>query len=264
MNEPRILVLVLAIDKDPWKKIEIEGQISTWRNLCPDNVKILRYIGAKPQGSAWYLMNKLWLFNQKVNGISRGRISLFSINLVLKKRKFQKSKVDIEKNEISTFVPDLYSLIGAKTLEAFKISLEKFDFDFIFRTNASSYLDLRGLKGYLEDKPKNNFYAGVIGNHQSINFASGCGYFISRDLVDKVLINRDLWDHNHIDDVSLGKLLTEELQADIQEVKRIDIDSSDFDLSLVKSNPLKVFHYRCKAADPNTTIRIMKALHTLA
>ena len=261
--EPKILVLVLAIDKDPWKRIEIEGQVLTWRDSSSKNVRILRYIGTNPKNSFWKLLNKLWIVNQKISGISRGRISIFSLNLVLKKRKLFKAKVDLSSNEICTNVPDLYSLIGAKTLDAFDASILEFDFDYIFRTNVSSYLDIEGLLRFVSSKPRNNFYAGAIGNYQGIDFASGCGYFISRDLVSKVLSNRDLWDHNLIDDVSLGKLLTEELEVNIQEVKRIDLNPAEMDLEQIRDNPLSVFHYRCKAPNPDVTIQIMKTLHKL-
>jgi hypothetical protein len=160
-------------------------------------------------------------------------------------------------------VPDLYSLIGAKTLDVFDTSILEFEFDYIFRTNVSSYLDLKGLQRFLEDKPRSGFYAGVVGNHQGINFASGCGYFISRDLVIKVLRNRDLWDHNLIDDVSLGKLLTEELYVDIQQVRRIDLNSTDMNFDKIRDSRLTTFHYRCKSVDPRTTIQIMKTLHEI-
>ena len=263
MVEPKILVLVLAIDKNPWKRIEIEGQISTWRDSSQKNVRILRYIGTNPKYSFWKLLDKLWIVNQKIKGLSRGKISIFSLNLALKRRDLIKAKVNHSSDEILTTVPDLYSLIGAKTLDAFDASLLEFEFDYIFRTNVSSYLDIEGLQKFVSGQPRNNFYAGAIGNHQGIDFASGCGYFISRDLVSMVLSNRDLWDHNLIDDVSLGKLLTKELKIDIQGIKRIDLNSTEMDLDHIRGNPLNVFHYRCKAPNPDITIQIMKTLHKL-
>jgi hypothetical protein len=78
-----------------------------------------------------------------------------------------------------------------------------------------------------------------------------------------VLENRGLWDHNLIDDVSLGKLLTREFNIEVQEVKRIDLDTSNFNAFQIKSNSQNIFHYRCKAPDPDVTIQIMKSLHTI-
>jgi hypothetical protein len=188
-------------------------------------------------------------------------LQICSINIFANRINLKKSNVDFKEKEITSKVPDLYSLIGAKTLDAFDISVQNFEFDYIYRTNVSSYLDLAGLQHFVNDKPRENFYGGAIGNHQGIYFASGCGYFISRDLVIETLRKRALWDHNLIDDVALGKLLTRDLHVDIQEVKRIDLDSPEIDLDKINNNNRNIFHYRCKASNPDTTIQIMRALH---
>ncbi len=263
MAEPKILVLVLAINKNPWKRIEIEGQAPTWRSSSPKNVLILRYIGAVPKTLGWQFLNRLWIVNQKVHTFTGGLFSIFSINFAVKRRKSYKSKLDLENNEIVTSIPDLYSLIGAKTLDAFEVSLKEFEFDYIFRTNVSSYLDIKGLQQFVENKSRKGFYAGAVGNHQGVKFASGCGYLISRDLVSLVVSKKDLWDHNLIDDVSLGKLLTQELDVRIENVDRIDLNSTDLDSVQIKENSRGIFHFRCKADNPDITIHIMKALHQI-
>lgn len=53
-------------------------------------------------------------------------------------------------------------------------------YDYIFRTNASSYVDKKRLKEWLKDKPRRKFYCGKDGG----GFASGCGFAMSTDLVD--------------------------------------------------------------------------------
>jgi len=262
LARPKILVLVLAINLNPWEQIEIEGQQPTWRSSAPDGIRIFRYIGTSPQSLIWKFFDKFWHIDKKIQMLTRGKVSIFSINFAIRRR-WPLSNVNFNKSEIITSVPDLYSFIGAKTLDAFDVSVQEFEFDYIYRTNVSSYLDLTRLQRFVENKPTNDFYAGFIGNYQGINFASGSGYFISRDLVLRVLQNRDLWDHNLVDDVSLGKLLTQEFNVDIKKVERIDIDSSDFSLKRVINNPLNVFHYRCKAENPNTTIQIMNTLHKI-
>jgi uncharacterized protein YegP (UPF0339 family) len=171
--------------------------------------------------------------------------------------------VDRKNGQIITSVPDLYSLIGEKTLDAFEACIENFEFDYIFRTNTSSYLDLKGLQLFIKDKPKENFYAGTIGSHQSIEFASGCGYFISRDLVAKVVENRILWNHNFVDDVSLGKMLTDDFNVDIHAVDRVDINSLEMLAEHVAKRESSTFHFRCKAANSETTIQIMTKIHKI-
>lgn len=263
MSEPKILVLILAINKDPWKRIEVEGQGPTWRSSPPENVEVMRYVGAGPQNFFWKFLNKFWKINQSIQAFTRGMYSPRLLNLTLHKKQQFKYEISRADQEIITTVPDLYSLIGVKTIEAFAASIHNFHFDYIYRTNVSSYVDLVGLNEFIKNKPRNGYYAGVIGDHQGITFASGSGYFLSRDVVNKVLENRDLWDHNLIDDVSLGKLLTSELNIQVQGVERIDLETASFDPHQIKSKSQIIFHYRCKASNPLVTIQIMKSIHKI-
>lgn len=263
LKEPKILVLILAIDKDPWRRIEVEGQGPTWRSSQPENIEIMRYIGVGRQNLFWKILNKLWMINQGIQALTGGKHSPRLLNLVLRRNQQFEYKISQDDKEIVTTVPDLYSLIGMKTIEAFTASIQNLDFDYIYRTNVSSYVDLTQLNEFIRNKPRSGYYAGAIGAHQGIKFASGCGYFLSRDVVNKVLENRDLWDHNLIDDVSLGKLLTKELNIEVQGVERIDLDTINFSMVQIKSKSQSVFHYRCKATDPKVTIQIMKSVHKI-
>jgi len=126
---------------------------------------------------------------------------------------------------------------GVKTLKCFDL-VKEFEFDYIFRTNSSSYIDKELLKNWLIDKPKYRFYSGIIGNHNGIYFASGSGYIISRDVFDLILKNKDRWDHNYIDDVSLGLLL--------KNLNILPIESIRFDVTNDEISP-NYFHYRLKS-----------------
>ena len=185
------------------------------------------------------------------------------MNKLINKSDFPTPIIDYDVFQIKTNVPDLYSLIGRKTLDAFEISVNELDFDFIYRTNVSSYVDLAKLNEFIQNKPLSNYYSGAIGNHQGISFASGCGYFISRDLVIKILENKELWNHDLIDDVSVGKLMTKHFEVGIEEVMRIDIDSVDSVSSKIRNGNRETFHYRCKARTAGETIQIMTQIHNM-
>lgn len=111
------------------------------------------------------------------------------------------------KDKIYTNTPEGINNCGIKTLSCFE-KIKDFNFDYIFRTNSSSYIDKEMLKEYLNDKPRTNYYSGDgIGDFNGYKFASGCGYIISRDIFDLIIKEKNNWDHNFIDDVSLGILL---------------------------------------------------------
>jgi len=144
--------------------------------------------------------------------------------------------------------------IGYKTLKMYEYVLENFTFDYIFRTNSSSYVNIEKLLDFIENKPKEKFYSGVIGKYGGFNFASGSGYFISKDLVDLVVRERNKWDHNLIDDVSLGKLMSEN-NVKIYRGNRVNLTTMD------KIIP-EGYHYRIKhPLNRNNDIIMLKKIH---
>jgi len=149
------------------------------------------------------------------------------------------NKNEIVENTILTDVKESLYNCGHKTIRAFE-KIRDLDYDYIFRTNSGSYIDKFLLQKYLLDKPREKFYSGIVGNHRGIAFASGSGYFLSKDLVDLVLQNKNDWNHGYIDDVSLGQLLFR-LGINPQPSQRYDLERP-----LVGEIPMDYFHYRLK------------------
>lgn len=161
----------------------------------------------------------------------------------------------IENDVIRTDVKESLFNCGYKTLKAFEL-IKELDFDFIFRTNSSSYVDKSLLKDYLLEKPKERFYSGVVGNHNGIKFSSGSGFIMTKDLVNLVLENRQSWNHSYIDDVALG-LLLKNFGVEPTPAPRYDI------LTLNENTPLNFYHYRLKCWDRNLDCERMIDLHKL-
>lgn len=125
---------------------------------------------------------------------------------------------------------------GYKTIKAFEL-IKNLDFDFVFRTNATSYIDKKMLLEFIKTKPKDRFYSGYIGFYEGIKFASGSGYFISKDIIDIILNFKNDWNHDLIDDVALSKVL---LKNNIIPTNNIRYDVT------TKQIPMNFFHYRLK------------------
>lgn len=154
---------------------------------------------------------------------------------------------------------DIYN-IGHKTINAFELLSQK-NYDYIFRTNSSSYVNIEYLLDYLKDKPSKMFYHGVIAHYEpeNFNFVSGSGYIISRDLVDLVIKNKDKWDHSlaNADDVSIGKLLNSFGVVATQGIRRY----VGFDIeTLTKKEFDENYHFRCKCYDRNDDVLLMEKL----
>lgn len=147
-----------------------------------------------------------------------------------------------------------------KTLTALKWFIKE-DFNYVYRTNNTSYFDYNLIQHYLSDKPKTNFYSGIKGNHFGIQFASGSGYFISRDIVQKIVENMDiLYSYNlegSADDVAVGKFVTQYLN--------IGIDNSARRLNIVPNhvdNNLDLSHYHYRILN-NGNVETLFKIHSL-
>jgi len=141
-------------------------------------------------------------------------------------------------------VPDDFGHIGEKTIACFRHVLANDPFDLVFRTNCSSYVDLMNLSQYAADQAESKgFYAGVVGRHGAVKFASGSGYFLSRDLVETVVRERGAWNHALLDDVALGLVLA---RIGIEPIAAPRVDCTD--PAEVADVDTTQFHFRCKTA----------------
>ena len=67
-------------------------------------------------------------------------------------------------------------------------------------------------------------------------FASGSGYFISKDLIKIVITNKNKWKHGLIDDVALGVILN---KVKIFPAQRFDVKN-------IHNIDMNHYHYRVK------------------
>ena len=148
--------------------------------------------------------------------------------------------------------------IGHKTIESFQYLFDNEEFDFIFRTNSSSFINIDKMVDFLSNKPKEQFYCGYMNiiKEIGIRFASGSGYFLSKDVVRLILENKDKWNHEFIDDVSLGIFCRDVISIDLIQSKRCDINcisensfyykNLNVDKEITSDLLNNHFHFRCK------------------
>jgi len=164
----------------------------------------------------------------------------------------------INKGNIYTDIKEGLAFCGYKTLKAFDL-IKDLEFDYIFRTNSSSYIDKKLLLEFIKSKPKQNFYSGVIGNYHGLPFASGSGYFLSKDLLKYILENKNEWNHEVIDDVSMGMMMFKK-NIKIYPGKRFDLTDESHQ-NLLNIDPYH-YHYRCKMqSDRLIDIKNMEKIH---
>lgn len=165
-------------------------------------------------------------------------------------------------------VEESLNMISKRTLLLFKY-IKDFDFDYIFRTNSSSYINQSNLLKFLESKDRQKFYYGPDIPYGNFSFAAGSGYFLSKDLVNLIVSNKYRWPLYLQDDVALGKFMFDskiELKKDSNHPFMV-YDEENGNMKEIDSEILdNHYHYRCLNTytyDRMDDIRAMKKLQEL-
>ena len=155
------------------------------------------------------------------------------------------------KNEMS-YIPGILE----KTIYAFKFFENKLnEYEYIIRTNLSSFYYFPALKAFLDSLPKKNLYAGCINTHLYPvfpHYVSGAGIYMSPDVCrlisqkfDEILNLK----YKEVDDVIIGKFLnmqgiypTSTSRFDIEKPQQLN----EFKRLTKEKKHLQIFHVRTK------------------
>ena len=175
MINRKVVILVMSSSNNSYKKLE-ESIKETWFNSRDNDVEIIFYSDNDNE------------INKVEYPILRGNNLILPCN-------------------------DGYFNLGIKTIMAFDWVSKNYKYDYIYRSNLGAFINVKNLLSFLVNKPKNKFYSGIIGKckislDKEIIFASGSGYLLSNDVINIILDNKNKWDHNIVDDVALGELLS--------------------------------------------------------
>jgi hypothetical protein len=134
--------------------------------------------------------------------------------------------------------------IITKTIDSLDYFLQQTDYDFIIRTNMSSFWNFKALLNHLRTLPTEKLYSGVIGKHNATSFASGSGFIMSRDVARLLVGNRQIAENFKVmDDVDIGHTLGL-FGIPITAAKRTNFYSKDMYLKHVYDP--NAYHYRIK------------------
>lgn len=281
----KLLVLILSSEKDPWLKIQEEGQDLTFMPEASEKAIVLRYVGKSMrlplQYRAIFVLKRwqhsmtrysnYWPLSTIIKPLTHSRFADRSIRSIPCSHKDQASVKSVEVSvdgklwgKIVTESPEEASLIGLKTILALKHVLKNYNFDYVFRTNTSSYLDVSKLLEFLESQGKKNLYGGFVGRvFRDIQFASGAGILLSRDLVERICDAEISWKHGLLDDVALAEVIAglEGATIPLVPLGRLDISSIEATLSIDPQLIIDNFHFRCKSESAQATVDIMHHIH---
>lgn len=139
---------------------------------------------------------------------------------------------------------NLYPSILIKTVEAFKYFK---GYDFIYRTNISSFVNLHLLYDICTTLKKEGTYIGFyVGD--KCRYASGSGYLISSDIAAFIVEHEASLDYFAWDDMATGTFLNEYYTLDEHESVIIE-DDSQTPSQRYNDN---IYHYRIKICNDRT------------
>ena len=193
----RILILVQGCDDSPYDDL-MKTQMETWDSIDNPNTLTVYFIADSKASFSYFKGSKLYLACSEAYNMMHYR---------------QKLALDI-------------------ICEDDKVG----QWDYIFRTNASSYVNKTELLEFAKSLPKEKCYCGIDGG----SYASGAGVFLSRDVVDIIRANTDD-SPTAYEDAFMGAIIGRAGVKITQGAKRFDIDHNNY------NNIPKAYHYRCKS-----------------
>lgn len=225
MNTPRILILVLSYNSPPFDVL-MRTQQSTFDSIEVEGVRTVYYHGGLPE---------------------QGDLLKFSV-------KHSNPNSSWERVEFN--ITDKYYYMAGKFLEALRYT-QDWDYDYIFRSNSSSYISKPALVEFAKTLPTEKLYAGwtfVDGEDFGGMCVSGAGIWLSRDTA-KILMDNIDPKFEMEEDVYCSRILRKNGIVAIDDKSRYDVQNiHDF-------IPLNLYHYRCKTGNRTVDAHNMIMLH---
>lgn len=260
-RRPTILVLVLSIEREPYLSIERSGQQATWASpeAVPAGCSMVWYVGAEG----------LYRLLGRVVGrlaLSRPTQRLGKSLLARLSRRSAGAGAELRGDRLYTRVPDAHKFTLPKLISALRWATAPGmpRFDYIYRTNSSSYVVLPRLQETAAALPGAACYAGFIGDYpeRQCRYVSGSGMLLSWDVAVRAAGTLDGWDWNELDDVALGLFLGAGCGIDLLPLPRTDTETLADVEALSDAELREAFHFRCKSFDePRDDAAIMRAIH---
>ena len=114
------------------------------------------------------------------------------------------NKLKLSDDEFQCKVIDTLQTLRWKQLAIYRYVIANFNFDYIYETNASSYVDFVNLMSQVKEFNSSPLYAG---NMPTNKFVSGANRFYDRNALQIMLRNRFWWSPSILEDVAIGKLM---------------------------------------------------------
>jgi hypothetical protein len=155
--------------------------------------------------------------------------------------------------------------IMQKTVKAFEYCLHNYSFDYLIRTNLSSFWDIENLERYNAKTPITEVTC-IIGNFPTFSFPSGSGYIVPQKYIEPIVQQKNNISYTmDNDDVVMG-IVFAQLGIPMKLGMRCDLYDDIRNNMLTSEDILRYrneghYHYRIKGHDRAIDTRLMHLLY---
>ena len=270
-SQPKFLVGIMHVTKDPWLSITIDGQLPAWKQTSYRNFSVLYFFGVSNS------------ITTRVNAIienlrwARGRYASYGISYFLmfilrpwsksipKHELVDENQSKIRAASLKVTIPELTATMRWKKLSFLNYFLEQSDAEYVIITTSSSLLNFEPIVEFLRN-PKNvdqPIYAGRVLKGYDCEFTSGSFTVMNRESAKLILENRALIPVHVMDDIGFGTAFMK------MGISPSNLESMDFesvsDLGHFSKKTLEtIAHFRFKSGPLHSRgdVAIMKELIT--
>lgn len=150
------------------------------------------------------------------------------------------------------FLPGTESFEGItrKTVESLEYFLQHTSFTHVIRTNLSSVWHFPRLISYLKTREMSGLFTGVMGMDNSRYFISGAGMYMSRDVAELLVKNKEnVYTYLFQDDLAISYALHDLGVKLTSSSNRIDLLTPELFNTNKHSIPRNIHHFRLKQED---------------
>jgi hypothetical protein len=226
---PKVMILISASSGIPFEKIRVRGQESTW----------IKSIPSFPTVDYRYLTS-----NEDLKSTFLTRESTYTrIDTTITPSKFNKLVRETD-TELEFESSGGWESILSNSISGMNWALSNYEFDFLIRTNVSSYWDIGFTLELLKKLPASRLYAGQRVFALGGELIEGSGIMFSRDVVEKICEGREQIDANTMDDVAFGRFLAQK-DIPLMHIPRLWVRTL-FDVYNPNLETIKPHTIRCK------------------
>ena len=253
MNRSKTAVLIADSFGSPFEELKSEIQPLIWKSVPDIDVYYMR--GHVPNTLAAF-QNKT---SEKLRYSKLWPVQRLADNMLLSGKSRNIPSVSITNFDINVNVNEGLRNLGLKSLSAYNFLFES-GYEIFYKTTLSSLVHPKQFSSLIDTIPSQKpYYSGTLISFGKKPFISGANMFLNRIAVETLLNKRTYWQHGLLDDVAIGRLLSDHL-ADF-EIKTVNIQSLEQVEKLTDKEIESNLHFRCKSSkNKRDDVEIMKQL----